>query len=238
MTESLTRPGLVRVVAVDGPAGSGKSSVSRAVASRLGYGYLDTGAVYRALAWHALAHAVDTSDASAVVDASGDFDLWISLDPAEAHVSVAGTDVTEAIRTSRVTEAVSGVARVPAVRRGLTGLFRALVAGAGRPGVVVEGRDITTIVFPDAEARVLLTADPAVRAARRTAETEGADVAVVAASIERRDAADSAVVEFMDAADGVRVVDSTHLDFEGTVDAVLAVIAEETGAAQEVHDVV
>jgi CMP/dCMP kinase len=218
------------VIAVDGPAGSGKSSVSKEAARRLGYGYLDTGAAYRALAWHALAHEADTSDSTAVLDVTGDFDYAISLDPDRYWVRVGQTDVTTAIREPRVTDAVSGVARVPAVRHAVTAMFRRLVAESGRPGVVVEGRDITTVVAPDAPVRILLTAAPEVRAARRSAEVTGEDPQAVAASLHRRDAADAQVVDFLTAAPGVTVVDSTDLDFEQTVDAVLGVVHTETGA--------
>lgn len=212
------------IVAIDGPAGSGKSSVSKQVARRLGFGYLDTGAAYRALAWHALEHGVDTSDATAVLDVTGSFDYAISLDPDDYWVRVGSTDVTEAIREPRITDAVSGVARVPVVRHAVNALFRTLVADSGRTGVIVEGRDITTVVAPDAPARILLTAAPEVRAARRSAEVTTQDAAAVAASLHRRDASDSAVVDFLNAAPGVDVVDSTDLDFDQTVDAVLGVI--------------
>lgn len=212
------------VVAVDGPAGSGKSSVSKEVARRLGFGYLDTGAAYRALAWHALAHGADTSDATAVLELAGDFDFAISLDPDQYWVRVGETEVTDAIREQRVTDAVSGVARVAPVRRSVNALFRALVAASGRPGVVVEGRDITTVVAPEAPVRILLTAAPEVRAVRRTAELATDDTAAVAAALRRRDASDSTVVDFLTAAPGVTVVDSTDLDFDQTVDAVLGVI--------------
>lgn len=222
------------VVAVDGPAGSGKSSVSKQVARRLGFGFLDTGAAYRALAWHALEHGVDTSDSSSVLDVFGDFDYAISLDPDQYWVRVGEVDVTAAIREPRVSDAVSGVARVPAIRRSVTTLFRALVAQSGRPGVVVEGRDITTVVAPDAPVRILLTAAPEVRAARRSGELAGQDAAAVAAALHRRDAADSTVVDFLTAAPGVVVVDSTDLDFAQTVEAVLdvvhSVIPTQTGA--------
>jgi cytidylate kinase len=215
---------VVVVVAIDGPAGSGKSSVSKQVARRLGYGYLDTGAAYRALAWHALERGIDTSDAASVLDVTGDFDYAISLDPDAYWVRVGQTDVTDAIREPRVSDAVSGVARVPAVRQSVNVLFRRLVADSGRPGVVVEGRDITTVVAPDAPVRILLTAAPEVRAARRSAELTTQDAAAVAHALHRRDASDSAVVDFLTAAPGVDVVDSTHLDFDQTVDAVLGVI--------------
>ncbi|WOQ70381.1 (d)CMP kinase [Microbacterium limosum] len=216
------------VVAIDGPAGSGKSSVSKAAASRLGYDYLDTGAAYRALAWHVLARGADTGDAADVLDATGDFDFWISTDPAAYAVRVGQADVTEAIREPRVSDVVSGVARVPAVREAVTAMFRRIMAGASR-GIVVEGRDITTVVAPDAPVRILLTAAPEVRAERRSAELSGEDAAAVAAALTRRDASDSAVVDFLSAAPGVEVVDSTELDFEQTVDAVLAVVAEKAG---------
>ena len=214
----------VILVAIDGPAGSGKSSVSKQVARRLGFGFLDTGAAYRALAWHALDHRADTSDSASVLDVAGDFDYAISLDPDDYWVHVGNTDVTTAIRDPRVTEAVSGVARVPAVRRWMSALTRRLVSESGRPGVVVEGRDITTVVAPDAPVRILLTAHPDIRAARRSAELAGLDARAVADALHRRDAHDSTVVDFLTAAPGVDVVDSSDLDFEQTVDAVLDVV--------------
>jgi CMP/dCMP kinase len=222
----------VFLVAVDGPAGSGKSSVSKEVARRLGFGYLDTGAMYRALAWFALERRLDTSDATAVTEAMGEFQAGISLDPDDYWVRVGDVDVTSAIRETRVAEAVSGVARVPVIRETLNGRFRELVADSERPGVVVEGRDITTVVAPDAPVRVLLTASPEVRAARRSAEVTGQDAAAVADALHRRDASDSAVVDFMTAAPGVDVIDSTDLDFEGSVSALIALI----GNMQEVQN--
>lgn len=215
-------------IAIDGPAGSGKSSVSKEAARRLGFGYLDTGAAYRALAWHVLQHGADTSDAAAVVDAAGDFDYAISLDPDDYWVRVGQASVTEAIREPRVSSAVSGVARVPVIREQVNVLFRRLVAESGRPGVIVEGRDITTVVAPDAPVRILLTAAPEVRAARRSAELTTQDAAAVAAALHKRDASDSQVVDFLTAAPGVTVVDSTDLDFAQTVDAVLAVVRSGT----------
>lgn len=238
MTEAITKPAddpemapEVFTIAIDGPAGSGKSSVSKRVARTLGFGYLDTGAAYRALAWHALEHGIDTSDSSAVLDVVGDFRLSISLDPDDYWVRVGATEVTEAIREQDVTDAVSGVARVPAVRRSINALFRLLVAESERPGVVVEGRDITTVVAPDAPVRILLTAAPDVRAARRSAELATSDAEDVAAALHRRDASDSTVVDFLTAAPGVVVVDSSQLDFEQTVEAVLDVVHTTTGAA-------
>ncbi|MFT3798717.1 (d)CMP kinase [Microbacterium sp.] len=223
-------------VAVDGPAGSGKSSVSKQAARRLGFGYLDTGAAYRALAWHVIEQGGDTADADAVRAAAADFPYAISLDPDDYWVRVGGADVTAAIREPRVSAAVSGVARVPAVREQVNALFRALVDDSGRPGVVVEGRDITTVVAPDAPVRILLTASPSVRAARRSAELTTQDAASVADALHRRDAADSQVVDFLTAAAGVTVVDSTDLDFTQTVDAVLDIVAaasQQQGGSHE-----
>lgn len=225
------------VIAIDGPAGSGKSSVSKEVARRLGYGFLDTGAAYRALAWDALQHDVDTSDATALLAVLGEFSYAISLDPGDYWVRVGDADVTRAIREPAVTAAVSGVARVPEVRIAVNELFRLMVAESVWPGVVVEGRDITTVVAPEAPVRILLTADPGVRAARRSAELHAQDAAAVARALHRRDASDATVVDFLTAAPGVEVVDSTDLDFDETVVAVLAVIGDSVpGAGREVRD--
>lgn len=212
------------VVAVDGPAGSGKSSVSKAVAKRLSYGFLDTGAAYRAFAWHVEASGVDTDDVDSVVSCLTSFDYRIGTDPAGYRVHVGETDVTEAIRDPQISAVVSRVARVPEVRRHLIELFRSIMAAERRPGIVVEGRDITTVVAPDAPVRVLLTASEAVRMARRAAELDGSTVEAVGEAMRKRDAADSKVVEFMTAAEGVTTVDSTELDFDQTVDAMIAVI--------------
>ncbi|MDN4598583.1 (d)CMP kinase [Leifsonia virtsii] len=212
------------VVAVDGPAGSGKSSVSKAAARRLGWAYLDTGAAYRALSWYVVARQLDPADSAAVIDALPDFDYRIGTDPDTYHVFVGDRDVTEAIRTPEVTAVVSAIARVPEVRAFLTGLFRDIIRTTDRDGIVVEGRDITTVVCPDAPVRILLTADEAVRMARRSAELTGHSAAHVGEALRRRDAADSRVVDFMNAADSVTTVDSTDLDFDQTVDAVIQVV--------------
>ncbi|WP_457101509.1 (d)CMP kinase [Microbacterium sp. P5_E9] len=216
------------VVAIDGPAGSGKSSVSKQAARALGFGFLDTGAAYRALAWHALAQGEDTSDPAAVLRVAQDFPYAISLDPDQFWVRVGVADVTLAIREPRVTDAVSGVARVPEIRESVNALFRRLIGESALPGVVVEGRDITTVVAPDAPVRILLTASPEVRAARRSAEVTTQDAASVADALHRRDASDSKVVDFLTAAPGVVVVDSTDLDFNQTVAAVLDVVQATT----------
>ena len=216
-------------IAIDGPAGSGKSSVSKAVARTLGFGYLDTGSAYRALAWHVLDRGADTADAGAVLAAVAEFPVRLGLDPDDRAVHVGEVDVTDAIREPAVSGAGSGVARVPEVREQVNRQFRSLVAEAPYPAVVVEGRDITTVVAPDAPVRILLTAAPEVRAARRAGELAGENAEAVAAALHKRDASDSAVVDFLNAAEGVEVVDSTELDFPQTIDAVLSVIERIRG---------
>ena len=222
-------------IAIDGPAGSGKSSVSKEVARRRGYGYLDTGSAYRALTWYILERGVDPEDADAVLAAVSEVDLRLSIDVDDRSVRVGGmglvgpVDVTTAIREPRVSAAVSAVARPGGVRTEVNALFRYLVESAPYPAVVVEGRDITTVVAADAPVRILLTAHPDVRAARRATEL-GEDAAVVAAAVRERDALDSQVNDFLNAAEGVEVVDSTELDFEQTVDAVLSVIERKRGS--------
>jgi cytidylate kinase len=216
------------VVAVDGPAGSGKSSVSREAAVRLGYAFLDTGAAYRALAWAVLDRGADPDDPNQVERVLAGFRYESAEDPAEHWVRVDGVDVTDEIRRPRVTAAVSGIARVPAVRASLNDGFRARLAEA-RPGVVVEGRDITTVVAPDADVRVLLTATPEVRATRRARQLPDVHHADVAKSIAERDAKDSRVVDFMEAAEGVTTLDSTELDFDGTVEALVGLVRSSVG---------
>ena len=161
------------VVAVDGPAGSGKSSVSKEVARRLGYGFLDTGAAYRALAWHAEASGVDTDDAASVVSCLPSFAYRIGTDPAGYAVHVGDVDVTTAIRDPEISAVVSRVARVPEVRTHLIELFRSIIAEEPTAGIVVEGRDITTVLAPDAPVRILLTAS-AIRPRPRESSSIGA----------------------------------------------------------------
>lgn len=216
------------IVAVDGPAGSGKSSVSKEAALRLGWAYLDTGAAYRALAWHCLDEGVDTEDADAVVARLADFDYAIGMDPQHYFVRVGGEEITRDIREPRVSAVVSHVARVPEVRVGLNDLFRRLMAENAKDGVIVEGRDITTVVAPDAAVRVLLTASAEARMARRSAELSAVSAEATAQQLASRDAQDSRVVDFMNAAEGVTTLDSTDLDFEQTVLALLDIVHART----------
>ncbi len=197
------------IVAIDGPAGSGKSSVSKEVARRLGFGYLDTGAGYRAFAlWKSL-----NPD-------SGSFPYEIATDPDAVSVHLDGQDVSEEIRTERVASLVSSYAQLPEIRSLQRTDARTRIQSCPKPGIVVEGRDITTVVAPDAQVRVLLTASEQVRLRRRGLEgTESAE------NLVSRDQKDSKVARFMDAAEGVTVIDTSDLDFEQSVQAVLAEIA-------------
>ena len=218
------------VVAIDGPSGSGKSSVSKAVARSLGVGFLDTGAMYRALTWWCLEEGVDLDDQDAVAQAALDLPLEIGLDPAHASVRVAGREVEDDIRTTRVSEAVSKVATNTQVRPVLQQLQRDLIAGTAQEcgGVVAEGRDITTVVAPHADVRVLLTASVDARLRRRSKELHGHDgddeIAATRDQIVRRDRDDSTVSDFLEAAPGVTLVDTSDLDFGQSVMAVLDVV--------------
>ena len=213
-------------VAIDGPAGSGKSSVSKAVARKLGWGYLDTGAAYRALTWAALNGRVTGLETFSPQEIRDNFNYRIQLDPENYSVWVGQVDVTEAIRTTQVAEGVSAVARIPAVREYMKQLTRELVNGCQLKGIVVEGRDITTVVLPDAQVRLLLTASEEVRLGRRSTELGSVDAQQVARQVSQRDASDAKVVDFMTPADGVSLVDSTNLNFEETVTAVVSIIAK------------
>ncbi len=211
-------------VAIDGPAGSGKSSVSKAAARVLGFEYLDTGAAYRALAWHCLEVGVDTLDPSDIGEELPRFEYTIGTDPDNYFVRVGGDVITEDIREPRVTQIVSAVARVPEVRQHMVELFRGIIAASKKPGIIVEGRDITTVVAPDAPVRILLTASEEARMSRRSAELTGVDASTTSEALRSRDAQDSRVVDFMNAADGVTTIDSTDLDFEQTIEAVVSLV--------------
>lgn len=221
------------VVAVDGPAGSGKSSVSKAVARQLGYSYYDTGAAYRALTHAALMAGVDLASQDEVVGVLNTWEYEASEDPAHQYFSVNGEDVTDTIRGHEVAQAVSLVARHQGVRSGLVDLFRGVITRCQKPGIVMEGRDITTVVAPDAPVRILLTASEEIRIKRRQAELEGVVAAPqVGESLSARDRSDQSVVDFMNAAPGVTVLDSGPLTFEQTVSAMRSLIDEHVGESQ------
>ncbi|MDZ5079102.1 (d)CMP kinase [Nesterenkonia sp. HG001] len=209
------------VVAVDGPSGSGKSSVCRAAARRLRAAYLDTGAMYRAATWYCLDRGVDLDDEGAVALAVEDLPLSLSTDPDHQTVTVGQADVTEAIREARISERVSAIATNREARALLVAAQRRLVDEAGF--VVAEGRDITTVVAPDAQVRVLLTASAEARLARRGLQMGGTQSAeALQRQVLARDAKDSTAVNFTEAADGVAVLDSSDLTFEETVDALVS----------------
>ena len=220
------------VVAIDGPSGSGKSTVARAVARQLGLGYLDTGAMYRALTWWCLEHDLPLDDRAAVASAAEDLDLAVGTDPAAPWVRVSGRDLSTAIRETRISAAVSQVATNLDVRATMRRRQRDLIAECGERtgGCVVEGRDITTVVAPDADVRVLLTASEDARLARRTLELHGGtdadSLAATRDQIVRRDRDDSTVSQFVTASDGVVTVDTSQLDLADSVAAVLAVVRE------------
>ena len=216
------------VVAIDGPAGSGKSSVSRAAAKALGFDYQDTGAAYRALAWRCLDEGIDTYGPADVIESLPSFEYSIGIDPDHYFVRVGGEDVTSDIREPRVSAIVSSVARIPEVRSYLVDLFRSVIAGSSKPGIIVEGRDITTVVAPDAAVRILLTASPEARMSRRASELAGISAESTARDLHSRDAQDSTVVDFMNAAEGVTTIDSTGLDFDQTVAAVVQLVRTST----------
>lgn len=206
------------VVAIDGPSGSGKSTVARGVARRLGLRYLDTGAMYRAVTWLALARQIPLTDAAALATLADTAEIGLSQDPDASQVLAGGTDVTTAIRATDVTAAVSTVSAVPGVRAAMVRRQREAI-GAG--GIVVEGRDIGTTVAPDASVKVFLTADPQARARRRADETNGRlDATKVA--IERRDALDSgrAASPLAQAPDAT-VIDSTDLSADDVIERVV-----------------
>ncbi len=229
-TATVTR-GRPLVVAIDGPSGSGKSSTARGVARRLGLDFLDTGAMYRAATWLAVRRGVDLTDTAAVAQLVAGAEMDLVLEPDAFTIVIAGTDVTAAIRAPEVSKVVSAVATNLEVRADLVGRQKELVAQTTR-GMVAEGRDITTVVAPDADVRVLLVADPQARIARRHAElSDRADVAAVTDQVIRRDRDDSTVAQFTSAAPGVTVIDSTELTLDDVVSAICALVPVSTPAA-------
>lgn len=212
-----------RVIAIDGPAGSGKSTVARRLAERLGLGYLDTGAMYRAVAFAAIQRGVDPLDAEPVGTICRDMELQVD----ERGVVVDGIDATVEIRGPEVSRAVSSVAANTEVRTELRARQRLWAAEHG--GGVIEGRDIGTVVFPDALLKVYLTASPEVRAQRRAKEMTDLDYDSVAADIARRDAADSGRDDSpLAEADDAVTVDTTGLSIDEVVDRVVALVEERS----------
>lgn len=212
------------VVAIDGPSGSGKSSTAKGVAQRLGLGYLDTGSMYRAVAVAHLASGLGNDDAEAIEALVRDHDFVVGTDPTAPTITLDGRDITDEIRDPKVSAHVSVVATNLGVRRELTEMMRTLIVQhADR--MVVEGRDITTKVCPDAQVRVLLVADPNARIRRRQAELGGqVDTAAVTDQVVRRDRDDSTVSEFERPAEGVTLVDSTNLTLAEVIDHIIGLV--------------
>lgn len=216
------------VVAMDGPSGSGKSSTARGVAQALGLHYLDTGAQFRAVTAWMLDHEVDLDDPGAIADRAGEPRLESGTDPAAPAIGVDGVDVAVRIRSQEVTDHVSAVAAVPEVRARLLELQREIIGDCSRVGgIVVEGRDIGSVVAPDATLKLYLTADPEARAARRTAENGSADVAATRVDLLRRDRIDSgraAAPAVMP--DGAVHLDTTSHTLEEVVEQVVALVRQ------------
>ena len=217
------------VVAMDGPSGSGKSSTSRGVAAALGLRYLDTGAQFRAVTRWMLDNDVDVTDHALVATLADRPVIASGTHPQDPTIAVDGVDVAVAIRSEEVTAAVSDVASVPEVRARLLGLQRSLI---GDGGIVVEGRDIGSVVWPDAEVKVYLTADPSARAVRRTAENGAGSVDATEADLIRRDAIDSGrATAPLTVPEGAVHIDTTPYTLQEVVDRVVALVRDTVGAA-------
>ena len=222
------------MIAVDGPAGSGKSSAARGVARALGLRYLDTGAMYRALTWWLLSSGLDTADPELVARHAAEPVIEVGVDPAAPQITVDGVDVSGRIRSRRVSNAVSAVASVPEVRVHLIACQRDIIRQHGGPGggIVAEGRDIGTVVAPDALVKVFLTASEEVRAQRRSADLAadpGATAVVTQREQHRRDRADAPQTGM--AADAVKI-DSSSLSLAEVVRLITDLVRERTGATQ------
>jgi cytidylate kinase len=209
----------VKVIAIDGPAGSGKSTVAKALAARLNLDYLDTGAMYRAVAFAAIQKQINPNQIEEITEIAKSLDLELT----EESCVVNGVDATTEIRGPEVTSLVSQVATMPEVR--IEMVKRQRVWAETRNGGVMEGRDIGSVVFPDAMLKIYLTASEEVRAARRAAEVKEGDVATIAADIERRDAVDTqrTASPLVEAEDAI-VVDTSAMTLQQVVDHVIGLI--------------
>jgi cytidylate kinase len=203
------------IVAIDGPAGAGKSTVARALAERLGFRYLDTGAMYRALTWLAMQRGVDLSDEDTLAELARTEPVGFL---GESRVWIAGMDVTSSIREQRIDRMVPVVARHPAVRE----IMRERQRELGRDGdVVIEGRDIGTVVAPQAEVKVYLVADREIRAQRRMADRPGIGADALATDLKKRDARDA---ERMQPAADAKEIDTTHSTVDEVVEQIEALV--------------
>jgi cytidylate kinase len=214
------------VVAIDGTSGSGKSSTSRGVAHQLGLRYLDTGAMYRAMTWWMLRHGVDVHDPDAVAARCEEPRIECGTDPLVPTITVDGEDVATAIRLPAVNAAVSPVSAVPAVRARMVGVQRRLIDEAlDGPGIVVEGRDIGSVVWPEAPVKIYLSADASARATRRAAEEGGSDVGATEASLLARDRIDSGrAVSPLMMAEGAVHIDTTPYTLHEVIEQIVALV--------------
>jgi cytidylate kinase len=216
------------IIAIDGPSGSGKSSVSRAVATELGLDYLDTGSMYRAMTWFMQNQGIDVNEPQLVAEAANAEVIQPSIDPSEPGIRVAGRDVSIEIRGPEVTQGVSAVSAVPEVRKLLVNLQREISANS-KSGIVVEGRDICAVVLPEAPVRLFITADPEARANRRAKEN-GTEVAATKSDIEKRDLADSTrAVSPLEIPPGVRVIDTTYMELTEVIAQVVDIARSARG---------
>ncbi|QPK94688.1 bifunctional cytidylate kinase/GTPase Der [Actinomyces sp. zg-332] len=219
------------VVAIDGPSGSGKSSVSKQVAKTLNMAYLDTGATYRAATWWCLQNDIDFTNEEVVVSTIESMPLEMPLDPSVQKIICADTDITEIIRTDEITSKVSKVSTILKAREVLVQLQKQIIEDVLlEKSIIVEGRDITTVVYPQADIKLLITADERTRVIRRAKELYGDEYEKhIDTTFENsigRDKKDSVVVEFMKASEGTTLVDTTLLDFDETVQTVLDMVEE------------
>jgi cytidylate kinase len=221
--------GFSGVIALDGPSGTGKSTVARGLASRLGARYLDTGAMYRAATVAVLRSGADLADSAAMARVLAAHSIEVSTDPDRTWTTLDGEDVTHEIRSAETTAAVSPVSAVAAVRAVLVASQRAIIAEGA---IVAEGRDVGSVVWPDAELKIYLTATEAVRAARRAGEIADADPRAIAESLRRRDAFDSSrTLSPLRRADGATELDTSELSVQQVIDLLASMALRPVGAA-------
>ena len=213
------------VVALDGPSGSGKSSTARGVADRLSLAFLDTGAMYRAMTWALIQRGIDVDDPEAVAAAAEGIHIVSGTNPRAPGIEAEGVDVAGPIRSEEITAAVSAVAAVPRVRALMVEQQRAIIAASR--GIVVEGRDIGSVVAPHARVKIFLIADSDARASRRAAENEGADTGATQKALAQRDHKDSTrAASPLARAEGAIVIDTTFLALDDVIDKVVSLVAE------------
>jgi cytidylate kinase len=218
----LTRPNMV--IAVDGPSGSGKSSISKESATRLGFNFLDTGAMYRSLTWFCVSNNLREEDLIVEKILNQDFELEISIDPQKEQVRVNGVEVTNIIREDAITSQVSAFAAMPGVRRFLVAKQRELV-DASDSGIIVEGRDIGSVVLPNANFKIFITANDDVRAKRRARQIDSNENDVLVAQ-RKRDLLDSSrKVSPLVIPEGAVILDNSDLDFEQSVNKLIEIVS-------------